>query len=115
MGMLRAFNSVALDMARARPLELAEGVAQALVTTVAGIDWLADWRSADRAASTALAEWEVALDETFEGSVARDLEAALPDDAVVLVGDVRHVAPGVYFVRQAGAGGEQCRKVLLLD
>lgn len=37
MGMLRAFNSVALDMARARPLELAEGVAQALVTTVAGL------------------------------------------------------------------------------
>jgi hypothetical protein len=29
--------------------------------------------------------------------------------------DVRHVAPGVYFVRQTGAGGEQCRKVLLLD
>jgi biopolymer transport protein ExbB len=37
MGMLRAFNSVALDMARARPLELAEGVAQALVTTIAGL------------------------------------------------------------------------------
>jgi len=37
MGMLRAFNSVALDMARARPLELAHGVSQALVTTVAGL------------------------------------------------------------------------------
>ncbi|HMO51294.1 MAG TPA: MotA/TolQ/ExbB proton channel family protein [Kiritimatiellia bacterium] len=37
MGMLRAFNSVALDLARARPLELAEGVAQALVTTIAGL------------------------------------------------------------------------------
>ena len=37
MGMLRAFNSVALDMARARPLELAEGVAQALITTIAGL------------------------------------------------------------------------------
>lgn len=37
MGMLRAFNSVALDMARARPMELADGVAQALVTTVAGL------------------------------------------------------------------------------
>lgn len=37
LGMLRAFNSVALDIARARPLELAEGVAQALVTTIAGL------------------------------------------------------------------------------
>lgn len=37
MGMLRAFNSVALDIARARPLELAGGVSQALVTTVAGL------------------------------------------------------------------------------
>jgi biopolymer transport protein ExbB len=37
LGMLRAFNSVALDVARARPLELAEGVAQALVTTIAGL------------------------------------------------------------------------------
>ncbi len=37
MGMLRAFNSVALDIARARPLELAECVAQALVTTIAGL------------------------------------------------------------------------------
>ncbi|HMO03557.1 MAG TPA: MotA/TolQ/ExbB proton channel family protein [Kiritimatiellia bacterium] len=37
MGMLKAFNSVALDMARARPLALAEGVSQALITTVAGL------------------------------------------------------------------------------
>jgi biopolymer transport protein ExbB len=37
MGMLRAFNSVALDIARARPLELAGGVSQALVTTIAGL------------------------------------------------------------------------------
>ncbi len=37
MGMLKAFQSVALDMARARPMALAEGVSQALVTTVAGL------------------------------------------------------------------------------
>ena len=37
MGMLRAFNSVALDIARARPLELAGGVSQALITTIAGL------------------------------------------------------------------------------
>lgn len=37
MGMLKAFNSVALDIARARPIELAGGVSQALITTVAGL------------------------------------------------------------------------------
>lgn len=37
LGMLRAFNSVALDVAAARPQALAEGVGQALVTTVAGL------------------------------------------------------------------------------
>jgi len=37
MGMLQAFNAVALDLARARPMTLAAGVAQALITTAAGL------------------------------------------------------------------------------
>jgi biopolymer transport protein ExbB len=37
IGMLRAFNSVAFDMAKARPMELAGGVGQALITTIAGL------------------------------------------------------------------------------
>jgi biopolymer transport protein ExbB len=37
MGMLRAFNSVALDIAKAKPMVLAAGVSQALVTTAAGL------------------------------------------------------------------------------
>lgn len=37
MGMLTAFNAVALDIARARPMVLAGGVSQALVTTAAGL------------------------------------------------------------------------------
>lgn len=37
LGMLRAFNSVALDLAKAKPMLLAGGVSQALVTTVAGL------------------------------------------------------------------------------
>lgn len=37
IGMLRAFNSVAFDMAKARPMELASGVGQALITTIAGL------------------------------------------------------------------------------
>ncbi len=37
MGMLTAFNAVALDLAKAKPMLLAQGVSQALITTVAGL------------------------------------------------------------------------------
>ena len=37
IGMLKAFNNVAFDLAKARPMELAGGVAQALITTIAGL------------------------------------------------------------------------------
>ena len=37
LGMLKAFNSVAFDLAKARPMELAAGVGQALITTIAGL------------------------------------------------------------------------------
>ncbi len=37
IGMLKAFNSVAFDLAKARPMELAGGVGQALITTIAGL------------------------------------------------------------------------------
>lgn len=37
LGMLTAFNAVALDLARAKPMYLAAGVSQALVTTAAGL------------------------------------------------------------------------------
>ena len=37
LGMLRAFNAVALDIAKAKPMILAAGVSQALVTTAAGL------------------------------------------------------------------------------
>lgn len=37
MGMLKAFNSVASDIAMARPMVLAEGVSQALTTTAVGL------------------------------------------------------------------------------
>jgi len=36
-GMLRAFSAVALDIAKARPMVLAGGVSQALVTTAFGL------------------------------------------------------------------------------
>lgn len=37
VGMLKAFNVVALDLAKAKPMLLAGGVSQALITTVAGL------------------------------------------------------------------------------
>jgi biopolymer transport protein ExbB len=37
VGMLQSFNAVALDLARARPMTLASGVAQALITTIGGL------------------------------------------------------------------------------
>ena len=37
IGMLKAFNSVAFDLATARPLARAAGVGQALITTIAGL------------------------------------------------------------------------------
>lgn len=37
IGMMQAFNAVALDIARARPMVLADGVSKALVTTAAGL------------------------------------------------------------------------------
>lgn len=37
MGMLRSFSSVALDIAKVKPMVLADGVSQALVTTAAGL------------------------------------------------------------------------------
>lgn len=37
IGLLKAFNTVAFDTAKAQPVELAAGVGQALVTTIAGL------------------------------------------------------------------------------
>jgi biopolymer transport protein ExbB len=37
LGMLTAFNAVALDIARAKPIYLAQGVSQALITTAGGL------------------------------------------------------------------------------
>lgn len=37
VGMLKAFNAVALDLAKAKPMLLAGGVSQALITTVGGL------------------------------------------------------------------------------
>jgi len=45
--------------------------------------WTADWLEAERAATEAMADWLVALDEPFEGAPWPLLAAALPDRAVL--------------------------------
>jgi 2-succinyl-5-enolpyruvyl-6-hydroxy-3-cyclohexene-1-carboxylate synthase len=49
--------------------------------------WLSSWRAADAAAAAALKTWFAALSESFEGAVPLALDAALPDEAVVVAGN----------------------------
>jgi 2-succinyl-5-enolpyruvyl-6-hydroxy-3-cyclohexene-1-carboxylate synthase len=49
--------------------------------------WLARWHDAGTVAAEALEGWQATLSEPFEGAVARAVDQALPDDAVVLLGN----------------------------
>jgi 2-succinyl-5-enolpyruvyl-6-hydroxy-3-cyclohexene-1-carboxylate synthase len=70
------------------PIGFADAASVALAgRPTASSDWLARWRSADEIARRAIEGWQGSLGESFEGAVADALDAALPDGAVVLVGN----------------------------
>jgi 2-succinyl-5-enolpyruvyl-6-hydroxy-3-cyclohexene-1-carboxylate synthase len=48
--------------------------------------WLSEWREADRGARDAVDAILDSLDEPFEGRIARDLAASLPDGSTLVVG-----------------------------
>ena len=106
----------ALERIDADPVAFAEAAADAAAGEGSGDPaWLDGWRTADHVAAEALSAFESGLGEPFEGAIARGLDAALPDGAVVLVGnsmpvrDLDTFLPGSdrprRFVGNRGANG----------
>ncbi len=79
-------NRAAEITVRCDPSPLAAAVASRLTPRV-GSAWLSRWMEADRLAVTGVSAWLDGLgEEIFEGRVARDLAAALPDGSVLFAG-----------------------------
>lgn len=90
----------------ADPAALAEAVLEAWpqgsVTDPGPSEWLRAWRRADDIVAAALCAWFDGLDEPFEGVVARALDAALPDGALVLAGNSMPVRDIDAFMPSSG-------------
>ena len=56
------------------------------ITPSSGGSWLPSWREADRRATDAVDALLDSQDEPFEGRIARDLAASIPDGGVLVVG-----------------------------
>ncbi|HEU4396994.1 MAG TPA: 2-succinyl-5-enolpyruvyl-6-hydroxy-3-cyclohexene-1-carboxylic-acid synthase [Actinomycetota bacterium] len=109
-----------LDPGRTASLRLVADPSSLLAATAAALtgprggDWLADWLEAERLARGAIDGRIDAWPEPFEGQVARDLVAGLPDGATLVVGSsmpVRDVdafarpRDGLRFVANRGLSG----------
>lgn len=74
-------------LVHAHPAALAEALAAAVGGAPRDRAWLGAWHAADAAADGAIREALAAIDEPFEGAVFAALTHALPDGAVVYVGN----------------------------
>ncbi len=71
----------------ADPVSLAERLAEALEPGPRASAYLERWQAADAVAAAALRAWRAGRAEPFEGAVFEDLAAALPEPAVLFVGN----------------------------
>jgi 2-succinyl-5-enolpyruvyl-6-hydroxy-3-cyclohexene-1-carboxylate synthase len=109
-----------LDPGRTASLRLVADPSALLAATAAALtgppdgDWLADWLEAERLARGAIDRLIDGWPEPFEGQVARDLVAGLPDGTTLVVGSsmpVRDVdafarpRDGLRFVANRGLSG----------
>lgn len=99
-----------VTMVRAEPVGLASGLAEAVAAVrpeAADSAWLEAWLAADRAADAAVRDWLAGLDEPFEGAAFAELEAVLPDGALLVAGNSMPVRDLDAFLA-AGAAGVRC-------
>jgi 2-succinyl-5-enolpyruvyl-6-hydroxy-3-cyclohexene-1-carboxylate synthase len=98
---------------RADPAVFARALGDCLPAN-AETPWLKEWRDADAAARAAVDALIDAWDEPFEGRVARDVAAALPDGSSLIVGSsmpirdldaYMHPRFGVRVIANRGASG----------
>jgi len=71
----------------AEPAAFAHRSAIALPSAARDKRWLGSWLMADAAADGALARWRASREEPFEGALFEQLEAVVPDGAIVVVGN----------------------------